>query len=183
VTFYKSIEQLPPFREYAMAAATPTALRWATALSFGYGLSYTTFAYRDLCLNADEIAAGESLTVRVTVQNTGAVAGDEVVQLTSGRARLRAHAHSPSGGLRARPPGTGGAQTVTFTLKPRQMSIVDDAGRYVVEPGRFEVWVGGGQPEPARQGSAAVSLWWGRLRSWHEPRVVQRIERIQRKSR
>ncbi|HNT76207.1 MAG TPA: glycoside hydrolase family 3 C-terminal domain-containing protein [Anaerolineae bacterium] len=161
VTFYKSIEQLPPFREYAMAAGhTYRFFDGQPLYPFGYGLSYTTFAYRDLCLSADEIAAGESMTARVTVQNTGVVAGDEVVQLyvRDVRASVPTPIRHLEGFARVHLE-PGAAQTVTFTLNPRQMSIVDDAGQYVVEPGRFEVWVGGGQPgtgAPGVSGSFAV---------------------------
>src|SRR5665648_1044592 len=48
---------------------------------FGYGLSYTTFAYSDLKISSETIAKGEKLEVSVTVKNTGKVAGEEVVQL------------------------------------------------------------------------------------------------------
>ena len=72
VTFYKSAEQLPPFTDYSMKGRTYRFFQGEPLFRFGHGLSYTTFTYRNL----------ESLPGRVTVEveNSGAVAGDEVVQ-------------------------------------------------------------------------------------------------------
>ncbi len=161
VTFYTSVEQLPPFREYAMAAGhTYRFFDGEPLYPFGYGLSYTTFAYQDLQVSAREIHAGESLSVTVQVQNTGARAGDEVVQLyvRDVRASVPVPIRHLEGFARVSLE-PGAVEAVTFTLQPRQMSVVDDEGRYVVEPGRFELWVGGGQPgtgAPGVSGSFAI---------------------------
>ncbi|MBS1859537.1 MAG: glycoside hydrolase family 3 C-terminal domain-containing protein [Acidobacteria bacterium] len=72
VTFYKSADQLPPFTDYSMKGRTYRFFQGEPLFRFGYGLSYTTFAYRNLARQPGKA------TVEVT--NTGAVAGDEVVQ-------------------------------------------------------------------------------------------------------
>ncbi len=158
VTFYKSADDLPPFCDYAMkrhgmAGHTYRYFGGEVLYPFGYGLSYTTFAYSDLALSADKIKAGESLTVSVKVTNTGARAGDEVVQLyvrdveTSVPVPIRQLQGFTRVHLKP-----GAQQTVTFTLTPRQMSLIADDGQRVVEPGVFEVAVGGGQPGTSAPG-------------------------------
>ena len=147
VTFYKSVDDLPPFRDYAMQGHTYRYFGGEPLYSFGYGLSYTTFAYGDLTLSADAIQPGESLTVSATVQNTGAVAGDEVVQLyvRDVEASVPVPLRQLQGFARVHlEPGK--QQTVTFTLAPKQMSLIADDGRRVIEPGRFDLSIGGGQP-------------------------------------
>ena len=71
VTVYKSVADLPPFVDYAMANRTYRYFRGEPLYPFGHGLSYTTFEYEDLRLSADTIAPDGALTVQVEVINTG----------------------------------------------------------------------------------------------------------------
>ncbi|PYO77606.1 MAG: beta-glucosidase BglX [Gemmatimonadetes bacterium] len=118
-------------------------LPWTPLFPFGYGLSYTTFAYSSLRLSAPKIVAGDSLTVSVDVKNTGDRAGDEVVQLY-----LRdsvASVAEPVKSLKAfrrvtlQPAET---RTVTFRIGADAFSLYDRRMRKVVEPGMFTVFVG-----------------------------------------
>jgi beta-glucosidase len=81
VTFYRSVSDLPPFDDYDMAGRTYRFFNGQPLYPFGYGLSYTTFAYSNLRTSADSIDGSDSLTVSVDVKNFGPRAGDEVVQL------------------------------------------------------------------------------------------------------
>ena len=81
VTFYRSVEDLPPFDDYDMKGRTYRFFKGAPLYPFGYGLSYTTFSYSNLRTSAQHLANGETITVSVDVTNTGSRAGDEVVQL------------------------------------------------------------------------------------------------------
>jgi beta-glucosidase len=81
VTFYRSVDDLPPFESYDMEGRTYRFFRGAPLYPFGHGLSYTSFAYSDLSTSADVLPADGEITVRVEVTNTGTRAGDEVVQL------------------------------------------------------------------------------------------------------
>ena len=111
---------------------------------FGFGLSYTTFRYGTVRLSADSIAPGDTLSVTADVTNAGPRAGDEVVQLylrdevASVTRPVRALA-----GFRRVTLQPGEKRTVRFTLGPEQLGLYNAALRWVVEPGRFDVYVGG----------------------------------------
>ncbi len=160
VTFPKATSQLPPFEDYSMVERT---YRYATGeplYPFGFGLSYTSFAYSDLKLARTAVKAGESLSFEVTVSNAGAKAGDEVLQVYL--SDLETSCVAPFHHLAAfrrvhlRP---GERQTVHFTLPPEVMMLVDDEGQSILEPGIFRLQVGGcapgarglalGAPQPA----------------------------------
>ncbi|MGD0365151.1 MAG: glycoside hydrolase family 3 C-terminal domain-containing protein, partial [Bryobacteraceae bacterium] len=80
VTFYKSEDQLPPFDDYSMKGRTYRYFEGEPLYPFGYGLSYTTFSYRNLQA-PDEARTGNPVKVSVEVQNSGKRDGEEVVQL------------------------------------------------------------------------------------------------------
>ncbi|MHB1861542.1 MAG: glycoside hydrolase family 3 C-terminal domain-containing protein [Gemmatimonadaceae bacterium] len=81
ITFYHSVNDLPPFSDYSMAGRTYRFFPGTPLYPFGYGLSYTTFAYSSLRTSADSVDASDTVIVSVDVTNTGSRAGDEVVQL------------------------------------------------------------------------------------------------------
>jgi len=147
VTFYKDVAQLPAFEDYAMKGRTYRYFDGEPLYPFGYGLSYTTFDYKDLKLPGKVLEAGEDLHASITVTNTGKTAGDEVVQLYL---KFPAVAGAPNKALRGFQRihlETGASQQVQFDLKPRDLSIVTDAGVPEVPAGEFTVSVGGGQPD------------------------------------
>ncbi len=111
---------------------------------FGDGLSYTTFAYKDLRLNRKTIGTSDQLSVNVTVTNTGRRAGKEVVQLYV--SDLVASL-SPAGKRLKRfakiylEPGQ--SRTLTFKLRPEDLSFIGADNKSVVEPGEFEIMIAG----------------------------------------
>jgi beta-glucosidase len=143
VTFYKSVDQLPPFTDYSMAGRTYRYFKGDPLYPFGFGLSYTNFDYSNLKFSARSVKTGEPIKVSVDVKNTGARDGDEVVQLyltdvaASAPVPIRALVGFDRIPLRA-----GEKRTVTFTITPRQMSMIDDRGKRVIEPGEFLLRVG-----------------------------------------
>ena len=146
VTFYKSLEQLPPFSEYSMKNRTYRFMNSEPLYRFGDGLSYTTFEYTNLHPSKNEIKPGESINVSVDVRNTGQLAGDEVVQLymkdmESSMPVPKLHLEGFER-IRLLP---GEKASVIFILRPEQMTVFDDKGQQFIEPGRFRISVGGGQ--------------------------------------
>ena len=146
VTYYKSVDQLPAFENYDMEGRTYRYFRQSPLYPFGFGLSYTNFTYTDLNL-PKEVKMGEDVTVSVKVTNTGDRDGDEVVQLylTDEKASTPRPIRSLEGFKRISLK-KGESQIVSFTLVPRQLSMINDKDKQVVEPGFFTIAVGGEQP-------------------------------------
>lgn len=147
VTFYRGLDQLPPFNDYAMTNRTYRFFAGDPLYPFGHGLSYTRFAYSGLTVVPDTVKAGEPVQVTATVTNTGDRAGDEVVQLYL--SDVAASVPVPLRqlqGFRRVHLQPGESQQVTFRLEPRQMVCYDDEGLPFIESGEFSVSVGGGQP-------------------------------------
>ncbi len=148
VTFYKSVDDIPPFKDYAMQGRTYRYFEKEPLYPFGFGLSYTTFAYRNLRLSSNKIRSGEPLTATVEVENTGKIAGDEVVQLyvswpdTPFPAPLRSLK-----GFRRVHLLPGQKKEVSFRLSRKEYSIVNDDGKRIVPPGVYTIHAGGSQPD------------------------------------
>ena len=145
VTVARHVGQLPVFYN-----AKPSARRGylfdttEPLFPFGYGLSYTTFAYVNLRVTPTRIGPRDRTSVSVEVTNTGKRTGDEVVQLyirvavswaTRPVAELR--------GFRRVTLQPGETRTVTFDLGPEHLAYHGPDMKRVVEPGRFDIMVGG----------------------------------------
>lgn len=145
VTFYSSENELPAFTEYNMQGRTYRYYKGKALYEFGYGLSYTTFAYTNL-KTLKVISAGDKVTVSVDVQNTGRVDGEEVVQLyLSNKNRNASTTLRSLKGFSRIHLKKGEKKTVTFTLKPEDFSFINADNKRMIEPGDFEIAVGGKQ--------------------------------------
>ncbi|MDT5268523.1 MAG: beta-glucosidase [Acidobacteriota bacterium] len=147
VTFYKSVEQLPPFESYAMEGRTYRFFKGQPLYPFGHGLSYTRFMYSGLKVSSPRVSPTQTVTVSATVENAGRVEGDEVVQLyvTDVGASVRVPVRSLAGVERVHlKPGE--RRALSFNIEPRQLAVIRDDGRAFVEPGEFLLSVGGKQP-------------------------------------
>jgi beta-glucosidase len=146
VTFYKGVEQLPAFEDYAMRNRTYRYFTSEPLYPFGYGLSYSKFEYGKVKLSAPELQAGDPLDVEVDVKNTAQRAGDEVVELYLTFPKM------PGAPLRALRGFTrvhldaGEQRHVKFALALRDLSYVNEAGDRLVAAGDYVITVGGGQP-------------------------------------
>jgi len=146
ITFYKGVDQLPSFEDYSMKDRTYRYFSGTPLYPFGYGRSYSTFAYSGLKLDRPALQAGQSLTVEAEVKNTSARDGDEVAELYVTYPQL---AGAPLRALRGftRVHLAAGASThVSFTVTPRDLSTVSPQGDRVIAPGEYHLSVGGGQP-------------------------------------
>jgi len=146
VTYYKSIDQIPAFENYDMKGKTYRFFSQEPLYPFGYGLSYTTFKYSDLSI-PESTVAGEKVTVRIKVTNTGKVMGDEVVELylTDEKATTPRPIHQLEGFTRVSL-NPGESKVVEIKLEPRQFSMINAKEKRVIEPGYFTISVGGKQP-------------------------------------
>jgi beta-glucosidase len=143
VTFFTGVEQLPPMGDYSMARRTYRYFSGTPLYPFGYGLSYSRFAYSALRLSANSISAGSSLTVTMNITNVSRRDGDEVVQLflvfpKVPGAPLRALRAFNRIHLKA-----GQSRSVTFSLEPEDLSYVTPAGSRIVGPGDYELVASG----------------------------------------
>ena len=173
VTFYKSVAQLPPFTDYNMANRTYRYLNETPLYPFGFGLSYSTFSYSEPLVasaqsgaqgsaaDATSFAGDSTLTVSAKVTNTSSVAGDEVVELYVSHPGVDGAPIRALGGFQRIHLGANASQKVDFTLTPRELSIVNNAGQRLVPTGPVELWVGSSQPAKASKtpspGQPAVS--------------------------
>jgi len=111
---------------------------------FGYGLSYTTFKYDRLAVTPARIAPDGKATASVTVTNSGKTASDEVVQLyIHDVVSSVTRPISELKGFRRIHLKAGESKRVDFPIGPDQLSFFDEGMKRVVEPGRFEIMVGG----------------------------------------
>jgi beta-glucosidase len=144
VTFYKSASDLPPFEDYSMRGRTYRFFDGQPLYPFGHGLSYTTFEYANLRSSRDTISRNGSLVISADIRNTGARAGDEVVQLYV--QHLGATVTRPLKELKGyqrialRP---AERRTVTFTLPASQLAYWDSTSHnWAVSDGRVRVLMG-----------------------------------------
>jgi beta-glucosidase len=146
VTFYKSVEQLPPFNDYSMSRRSYRYFDGEPLYPFGYGQSFTTFEYENARSSAARISAAGAVTVSVDVTNTGSMASDEVVQLYLSRVGVAGAPRRALQGFQRIHLSQGERKNVEFTLRDRALSVVDGTGKRKIVPGKIDVWVGGGQP-------------------------------------
>ncbi|NML67214.1 glycoside hydrolase family 3 protein [Hymenobacter sp. RP-2-7] len=148
VTFPQSLAQLPAYENYHMAGRTYRYLQAEPLYPFGYGLSYGKFAYSGLQLAKTKITKNQSVQVTATVANIGPVTADEVVQLYLTHPP-RAGAQTPLFALKNFKRVSlqaGASTTVTFTLTPAQLALINAQGQAVAPRGPVKVWVGGSLP-------------------------------------
>jgi len=146
VTFYKSVNDLPDFEDYSMKNRTYRYFGGETLFDFGFGLSYTTFKYSNLQLNEIE-KKEQKLLVEVVVENTGNLAGDEVVQLYV--SRVKAQEDDPIRSLQGFKKinlQVGEKKLVQFELSSKSFSRINENSEWVFEPDTFQISVGGSQP-------------------------------------
>ena len=124
---------------------------------FGYGLSYTSFAYANLRIDRPEASADEQVAISIEITNTGSRAGDEVVQLYTHD--LHASVTRPIQELKGFQRiglAPGETRTITFQLAVCQLGFYNQAMSYVVEPGAIEVMIGSSSQDIRASGTFAI---------------------------
>jgi len=146
VTFYRSLEGLPAFDDYSMKERTYKYFSGAPLYPFGHGLSYTKFEYDGLRVPGS-VAAGDPVKVSARVTNTGSRSGEEVVQvyITDRESSVPVPIRKLVGFKRIHLEA-GASREVSFAIDPRELSLITDDAHRIIEPGVFEISVGGKQP-------------------------------------
>ena len=143
LTFYSSLSQVPPFENYSMRGRTYRYFADKPLYGFGFGLSYTSFAYSNLRI------AQAPVTVEGDVKNTGAMAGDEVVELYLTQPKAFETPLRVLAGFKRVHLKAGESAHVSLTIDLRSLGQVDEKGNRVIVPGEYTVWMGGAQPQDA----------------------------------
>lgn len=146
LTFPRSLDDLPPFDDYSMQGRTYRYSNKEPLYPFGFGLSYTTFAYSDLRLEQEQIVAGQDLAFSVTLTNSGNVDGEEVVQVYVSALDSPGAPMSSLVAFRRVELRLGEGKTVEFKIPAERLALVDESGVANVKPGRIRLTVGGCSP-------------------------------------
>ena len=135
------------FKNYVDMSHTPRYF-------FGYGLSYTTFAYSDLKMDRDEISPDGEIRVEVTVENTGAYAGDEVVQMYfRDPFASQTRPVKELAGFQRIHLKPGEKKTIIFTMQASQTAFLDRNMNWKVEKGKIEIQIGSSSEDIRLEGS------------------------------
>jgi beta-glucosidase len=120
-------------------------------------LSYSSFLYFDLKPGKTTLEAGEPLEISVRVKNLGPRDGFEAVQLYLAdlESSVRVPTRQLAGFSRVRL-AVGETKTVSFVIEAKQMALIDERGKRMLEPGRFRAYVGGRQPDPRSEALAGT---------------------------
>lgn len=159
VTFPKSVGQLPfnfPFKPGSHATQSKRydpngfgdSMAEGALYPFGFGLSYTTFAYENVQISRAKISASGDVVVSCVIKNTGVRAGDEVVQMYfhQDTSSVTTYELNLCGFERVHL-NPGESKTVSFKLAASQLELINRAGKRVVEPGTFQVMLGSGSED------------------------------------
>ncbi len=158
LTVYRSLEDVPPIESYAMHGRTYRYMTAKPLYAFGHGLSYTTFTYDALRLSHTRMTALDTLTLEVTLTNSGTRVGDEVVQVYVQRADSPDGKHTELVAFtRVHDLRPSESRRVRFELPARAFSHVDANGQRIIERATFTVSVGGCQPDYAPHPQAVVT--------------------------
>ena len=146
LTFYRDVAELPPFEDYSMRGRTYRYFAGTPVYPFGHGLSYSTFEYGPVRIEAVDGVAEHGLRVTTTVRNTSERVGEEVAQLYLDPPEFEGAPRLALRGFQRFELRPGEQRTVSFDLSPRDLSFVTRDGVRQMFSGEHRVTVGSGQP-------------------------------------
>jgi len=147
ITFPKSLDQLPAFDDYSMIGRTYKYMNEEPLYPFGFGLSYTNFAYSNIKASNTTISKSDNVKVQVKITNSGKVKSDEVAQLYI--SDLEASVTVPNFQLinvKRITLEPGESKNLEFELTPKDFEIVKEDGARTIETGQFKIYIGGSSP-------------------------------------
>ncbi|WP_396602258.1 glycoside hydrolase family 3 C-terminal domain-containing protein [Algibacter sp. R77976] len=146
VTFYKSVNDLPNFKNYNMENRTYKYFKGEPLFPFGHGLSYTNFTYSNLTIS-NVVNIGSDIKVKVDVKNLGELEGDEVVQFyVSHNNKDKTTPTRSLVGFERITLSPNETKTVTLSIKPKQYALISNQGKPIINPGSISICAGGKQP-------------------------------------
>lgn len=146
VTFYKSEEELPDFKEYSMKNRTYRYMKQEALYPFGYGLTYTTFEMSETECDSESIAPGQTVHIKTKVKNTGEMAGRQTIQVYV-KALRDETPNAQLKGLKKVFLQPGEEQEVVIALPETAFALYDEDGKQVLREGEYAVYVGTQQPD------------------------------------
>jgi beta-glucosidase len=155
LTFYRGLADLPPFDDYAMQGRTYRYYAGTPVYPFGAGLSYTSFSYAPLRIEAVGGAPENGVVVSTEITNTGPRDGDEVAQLYLTPPSFEGAPRLALRGFQRLSLKPGERRQVSFRLSPRDLSFVTRDGTRQLMPGQYKLSVGSGQPGTGVAGQEA----------------------------
>lgn len=158
VTFYRAVEDLPDFSDYAMKNRTYRYFKGPLLYPFGFGLSYSHFAYGKPKASSAKPKAGDGITVTVSVRNTSSREGDEVAELYVTPPQTAVSPRIALQGFQRIHLAAGEQRDVRFDLSPRQLSEVDAAGKRRELEGAYTISIGGGQPDAKNDNALHIQV-------------------------
>lgn len=146
VTFYRTSEELPDFRDYSMKNRTYRYMENEALYPFGYGLSYTDFAITGTSVSEDTIDAGGAVTVKASVKNTGTMAGAETVQVYIHACMDGAPKYQLKS-LKKVALEPGEETQVELVLRDEDFGLYSGDGVKILNACEYEVFIGSSQPD------------------------------------
>ena len=146
LTFYAGTSQLPPFEDYSMKGRTYRYFTGTPLFPFGFGLSYTRFLYGKGRLSSADLRAGGALEASVQIENAGIREGDETVEAYLIPKNKPGAPRCWLAGFEKVHLLKGEKRTVQMTIDPRQLSLVNADGSRSIQPGQYELYIGGSEP-------------------------------------
>lgn len=148
VTFYKDIKDIPDFADYSMDKRTYRYFSGTPLYPFGYGLNYSFIEYYRIYLSSAKIQVGDDIEITIFLKNKGKYQTQDVVQVyivdeeASEKVPIRKLVAFKKVVLPANE-----EVKVCMKIKADDMALVNKDGKKIIEPGRFSVYVGAGQPD------------------------------------
>lgn len=151
VTFYKTTEELPDFKDYSMKNRTYRFMKNEALYPFGFGLSYTKFEYRNLKLKSSKLSKSETNYCEVEVENIGKFDSDEIVQMYLKYLDIEETPNFQLIGFKRISLKQGEKTSVKFEIVPKLISYLNENGDYVINTGKYELYISGSQPDTRSQ--------------------------------
>lgn len=158
VTFYRTTEELPDFEDYSMKGRTYRYMQQEALYPFGYGLSYTEYAYSDVSVVESDADAAKGVHIRATVKNAGSVDGIETVQVYV-KVNKEGTPNAQLKAVKKLPLKAGEEKTIELYLPAEAFMLYDEQGVNRLPEGTFTIYLGGSQPDARSAALTGKTVW------------------------